>query len=399
MRTQQTPSWTLAPLALAMMAIQVPATAATFTEALTGGTPNFDARLRYETVDQDGITEDAEALTLRGRLGYTTGNFNGLGAMAEFEYTTSLDNAERYNSTNNGHTAYPVVADPEATELNQAYLSYSGLTDTLLKYGRQRIKLDNDRFVGNVGWRQNEQTYDGFMAANKSLPDTTLTYAYLTQVNSIFDTSMDAKAHLLNASYAGLPFGTLTGYGYLLEFPTAATTSNKTFGLRFAGGTDVSEGVKLLYAAEYAAQSDYKDGNDNIDADYNLLELGVETQGVTAKVGYEVLGADNFSGFETPLATKHAFNGWADKFLATPTNGLEDVYVSVGGAVMGVKLLAVYHDYSADTGGADYGSEWNLLAAKKFGKNYTVGTKYASYDADSFATDTDKFWLWGEVSF
>lgn len=398
MNRQRHPSVNITLLSFALASLlSTPLSAAIFTEALTGGTPNFDARLRYETVDQAGFTEDAEALTLRARLGYTTGAYQGFSAMGEFEYTTAFD-SERFNSTRNGETTYPVVADPDATELNQAYLAYAGFSETVLKYGAQRIKLDNDRFVGNVGWRQNEQTFDAFSIVNKSLSDTTLTYAYLTDVNSITDTSVDIKAHLLNGSYAGLPFGTLTGYGYLLEYP-GSLNSNKTLGLRFAGGSGISEGWKLLYAVEYAQQSDYKDGNPAIDADYNLLELGVETQGITAKLGYELLGADNYSGFETPLATKHAFNGWADKFLATPTNGLEDVYVSLGGAVAGVKLLAVYHDYSADQGGADYGSEWDLLAAKKFGKHYTVGTKYASYNADSFATDTDKFWLWGEVSF
>lgn len=391
--------FSLTPLTLALLSATTgSAPAATFTEALTGGTPNFDARLRYESVDQTGFADDAEGLTLRGRLGYTTGAYAGFGAMAEFEYTTALD-PDNFNSTTNGQLAYPVIADPDATELNQAYLSYSGLSDTVFKYGAQRIKLDNDRFVGNVGWRQNEQTFDAFSAVNKSLPDSTLTYAYLSEVNTITDTSTDIKGHVLNASYAGFPFGTLTGYGYLLEFPGAPLTSSETFGVRFAGKSELATGWKLLYAAEYAKQSDYQDSDSDIDADYNLLELGVETQGITAQLGYELLGDDDAFSFQTPLATKHAFNGWADKFLVTPADGLEDVYFSVGGAVAGVKLMAVYHDFSADAGGADYGSEWDLLAAKKFGKHYALGAKYASYDADSFATDTDKFWLWGEVTF
>lgn len=371
--------------------------AATFTEALTGGVANFDARLRYETVDQAGFTEDADALTLRARLGYTTGEFYNFSVMGEFEHTTSLD-SERFNSTQNGATRYPVIADPDATELNQAYLAYSGITNTVMKYGAQRIKLDNDRFIGNVGWRQNEQTFDAFSVVNTSLPNVNLTYAYLTEVNTITDTTVDIRAHLLNARYTGFSYGELVGYGYLLEFPDSPT-SNKTFGVRFSGDTEMSQGWKLLYALEYAKQSDYKDGNGNIDADYNLVELGVDVQGITAKLGYELLGADSFSGFETPLATKHAFNGWADKFLATPTDGLEDIYLSVGGAVAGVKLLLVYHDYSADAGGSDYGSEWNFLLAKAFGKHYSLGAKYASYEADNFATDTDKFWLWGEMKF
>jgi hypothetical protein len=387
------------PLALAIMtSMGMPAQAAGFTEALTGGTPNLDLRLRYENVDQTGIAETGEGLTLRGRLGYTTGEFAGFGAMAEFEYTTALE-PDDFNSTANGMIGYPVIADQDATELNQAYLSYAGLSGTLFKFGPQRIRLDNERFVGNVGWRQNEQTFDAFSVVNKSLSDTAFTYAYLSEVNTFTDTRTNIEAHLLNATYAGLAFGKLTGYGYLLEFPDAPATSSATLGVRFAGQRDVSDGWKLAYAAEYAQQSDYQDGNADIDADYGLVEFGATTRGVTVKLGYELLGDDDAFSFQTPLATKHAFNGWADKFLVTPADGLEDVYLSLGGAVAGVNLLAVYHDYSADAGGADYGSEWDLLAAKKFGKHYAAGAKYASYDADSFATDTDKFWLWGEMTF
>lgn len=178
----------LSPLASALLALTAgTAQAVTFTEALTGGTPNLDVRLRYESVDQGGFADDAEGLTLRGRLGYTTGRFAGFGATAEFEYTTALD-PDNFNSTTNGLVRYPVIADPDSTELNQAHLSDSGLADTVFKYGAQRIKLDNDRFVGNVGWRQNEQTFDAFSVVNKSLPDTALTYAYLSEVNTITDT-------------------------------------------------------------------------------------------------------------------------------------------------------------------------------------------------------------------
>ncbi|MEZ5542402.1 MAG: alginate export family protein [Pseudomonadota bacterium] len=379
-------------------ALTCPAGAATFTEALVSGKPELDLRLRYENVDQDNPLENADAFTLRTRLGYRTGTFRDFAAFVEMENTTAIL-GDDYNSTRNGKVQYSTVADPEVTEVNQSYLDYSGLRDTLIRAGRQRIVLDNARFVGNVGWRQNEQTYTGALLSNQSLPDTVLTYAYLDEIKDISGNATDVHAHLLNASYAGLGFGTLTGYGYLIEFRDSPLLSQQTWGLRLAGATELS-GFKLLYTAEFARQSDYKDGNDAIDADYRLLEIGAEVSGITGKVGYELLGADNAFSFETPLATKHAFNGWADVFLNTPDGqGLEDIYVLASGGIAGVKLTAVYHDFQADTGGADFGTELDLLAAKKFGKHYAAGIKYASYDADTFAVDTDKFWLWGEVSF
>jgi len=376
------------------------ATAATFTEALTGGTPKLDLRLRYETVD-DSIHEDADALTLRTRLGYQTGDFQSFSAYVEMENTTALF-GDDYNSTQNGKGQYATVVDPEGSEINQSYIDYTGFQDTLVRAGRQRVILDNARFVGNVGWRQNEQTYTGAMISNTSLPDTTLTYAYVAEVKDIKGLATDVHAHLLNAGYQGLGFATLTGYGYLIEFDDSPLSdqSQQTWGVRLAGDSELS-GIKVLYAAELAKQTDYKDGNSEIDADYRLLELGLTVSGITGKAGYELLGDDDAYSFQTPLATKHAFNGWADMFLTTPADGLEDVYVLLSGSVADIKLVGVYHDFSADEGGDDYGTELDLLATKKFGKHYSAGIKYASFDADSDSSymDTDKFWLWGGVTF
>ncbi|MED5432978.1 MAG: hypothetical protein VX920_11630, partial [Pseudomonadota bacterium] len=103
--------------------------------------------------------------------------------------------------------------------------------------------------------------------------------------------------------------------------------------------------------------------------------------------------------FQTPLATKHAFNGWADLFLATPADGLEDTFVTVGGKLAGFKLAAIYHDFKSNEGSTDYGTEMDLLVARPIGKHYTVGLKYADYSADDFGADTSKYWAWGELKF
>lgn len=398
-----------APLAVLVSALAItgtgPVAAASLAEAVAAGEAGVDLRYRYETVDQTGISEKAKASTLRTRLNYSTGDYMDFKAFLEFDDVTAFGDIEYNNATGlpTAQTSYPVVADPEGTEVNQAKLTYTGVEDTTVTFGRQRIIFDNARFIGNVGWRQNEQTYDGLTVANSSLPDTSVVYGYVSNVNRIFGEAsangdIDTKAHLLNISYEGLSAGKLTGYGYLLEFVDTPASSQSTLGLRFAGGTAMSEGVKALYAVEFATQSDYKDGASTIDADYSLVEVGAAMSGVTVKLGLETLSGDGTYGFSTPLATAHAFNGWADKFLATPANGLVDGYVSVSGKVSGVKLMAVYHDFSADTGGADYGTEMDLLAVKKFGP-YTVLAKYAAYSADSFATDTDKLWLMGQASF
>ena len=171
-------------------------------------------------------------------------------------------------------------------------------------------------------------------------------------------------------------------------------SDNDTFGLRYAGAFDL-DSLKLLLTLEGAQQE-----VDAGDTEYYFAELGAQIAGVTVKVAQEVLGSDDGTvAFQTPLATKHAFNGWSDQFLATPDDGLEDTFVSVGGKLAGFKLLAVFHDFKSNEGSTDYGTETNVLVARPIGKNYVVGLKYADYSADDFKSDTRKYWAWAELKF
>jgi len=406
-------------LAAACWSLLVPAAPAaeSFAGAVTGGKVSLNLRYRYEWVDQQGFADKAEASTLRTHLGYATGDYNGFNAFVQFEDVRAVG-SERYNSTVNGRTQYPGVTDPEDTEVNQAYVGFKGVPGTTLKYGRQVIAYDNHRFIGNVGWRQNEQTYDAFSLVNASLPDTTISFAHADNVNRIFSekhpTLSDVKLNgeLLNVAYKGLQAGTLTGYGYFIDYepgqPFSVTSSHKNLGLRFDGGHPLG-GTKLLYTAEYAKQDDYRDGASTVDADYAHGMLGLDLGGVQVKLSRESLSGNGTYALQTPFATLHAFNGWADKFLTTPTDGLVDTFLSVGGKLGPVGLLAVYHDYASDHLDYDYGTELNLLATWKASKSLTLLAKYADYQGDTNATnvarnsalsqDVSKFWLQAELAF
>jgi len=391
---------------LAAVLIVMPAVAEneeTVTEALKNGKVKADFRLRYENVDQADsfpgqFDDNADALTFRARVGYLTGMWNNLAGYVEIQANTDVG-IDDYNSTANGQGQFPVIADPQDTVMGQAYLDWKPVDHTTVRAGRQRIKLDNDRFIGNVGWRQLEQTYDGVAVITSPVENLTGVFAHLVNTNRIFGEhnpngsgDLETDAEVLNVSYQFKP-GTLVVYGYFVDLPQLPDTSNQTIGLRFTGKTEVSDGMNLLYTAEYAQQSDYSDGLSNIDADYNHVVLGLGMKKLTVKVGYEVLGSnDGMWGFWTPLATLHAHNGWADKFLNTPATGLKDTYLNLSTVLNGYKLMAVYHDFSADFGGADYGTELDLLVAHKFGKNYNWLLKYADYSSDGFATDTSKIW-------
>lgn len=373
-----------------------PAAAAGLMEALSDGTASADLRYRYEMVDQGGFAEDAAASTLRTRLGYRTGKAGTAQGFLEFENVTTWG-PDDYNSTTNGKTTYPTVADPEGSELNQAYVDLAGQAGVTVRTGRQRIKLDNDRFVGNVGWRQNEQTFDGVRLIDAHAPGMTFTYAYVWNVNGITGGDADHDTHLAHLKYTGLALGDVSLYGYLVNDNDAPSTASETYGVRYAGRFGAGPD-KTLLNVEYARQGEYADSGIG-DNDYLLGEAGLVRGGWTALVGYEVLGGDGTSAVQTPLATKHAFNGWADKFLATPAAGLVDLSATLSGTAAGLKLAAVYHDFSSDSGSTDYGTEWDLLAQKRLGAGHTVGLKYASYSADAFGTDTEKLWLYAGAAF
>ena len=386
--------------------------AGNITEAFTGGKTTTNLRYRYETVDENNTKKNAAASTVRLRLGYETAAFHDFGVTVEAEHLTALG-GESYNSGANGKTTYSTVVDPEFTEMNEAYLRYRGVPKTFIKYGRQRLILDNARFIGNVGWRQNEQTFDAFTVVNQSLPDTKITAGYINNVNRVFSDNAIAtsgaaagnhkmKSPILNVNYKGWGFGEVVGYGYFLDYGLPAANyanSTKTYGLRLKGSSPLGENT-LLYTAEYATQSNYKDNPASYSNDYTLLEGGVDIKIADFKLGYEVLGSNGTRSFSTPLATLHAFNGWADMFLATPATGLKNTYLSAGTVLSDVKLEAVYHDFRADTGGSQYGTEWNLAASKAFTKNFLLGAKYGSFNTKSAPrVDTDKFWLWAEAKF
>lgn len=359
--------------------------------ALAAGSVNLDTRLRYENVDRGNPANDtADALTARVRLGYTTGSWNELKAVTEFEGVFDLSD-QAYNSTRNGRTDRAVVADPRGTELNQAYLGYAGLPASTLKLGRQRLIYDNARFVGNVGWRQNEQTFDALSVHANPLDRLSFSYAYLTRVNGIVFNSSDLDGHLLNLSYSVSRALSLAAYAYALDYATG-TADSQTIGLRATGKLDSA--LPLSYTLEYAVQSDYADALNTVDAAYLFASLGTRIGPVDASVNYEILGSNEGRyGLQTPLATKHAFQGWADLFLRTPDAGVRDAHLVLAGHVAGIKLKAIYHQFDADFGGADYGSEIDVLAVKALSKSTKLLLKFADYRAVSHGADTRKLWL------
>lgn len=367
-------------------------------------TPYADIRYRLEVVDQDGFDQDAVASTMRTKVGLKIGAWRGFSAQIEGEAIARLG-PEDYNDTVNGRTAFPVVADPTDVLLNQAYVRWRPDAAVEMTAGRQVINFDNQRWIGSVGWRQNDQALDAGRLTVIPTRNVSLDYVLAWRVNRIFGpdsprgTWRDTNIHGLRAAYTNSTIGTLSAYGYWLDIPSSPASSSKTIGVRVTGDHAVGERLRVLYSAEYARQSDYATNTANFELDYFQLEPGFKAGGLTVKAGIERLEGNGSVGLQTPLATLHAFNGWADKFLATPANGLRDVYADAAykfgdnSVLNGLTLRVVYHDFSSTRGNLSYGTEWNALAAYPINKRISLLAKFASYDAKDLATDTRKFWM------
>lgn len=367
-----------------------------------------DIRVRYEGVDQDGLTNNADALTARARLGFETGSFHGLRLLTDIETVHHLG-GDDFNDTLNGKTSFPVVADPESTQLNRLQLRYQNDSWLDAIVGRQRIKLDNDRFIGNVGFRQNEQTFDAVRLDISPVEDLVGRYIYLSQVNRIFgeDSSVgrfDLEGHLLNVSYDVGPLD-LVGYGYFIENEDAPALTSETLGLRLRAESLLDADVSAGYGAEIAYQSDYENQPANFSHLYYAVDGNLSWSGFTFGVAYEVLEGDGTTAFQTPYATGHKFQGFADVFLTTPSGGIEDVSatmkyaMTLDGWVQKVGGFVTYHDFSAETGGLDYGREIDLGLFAKLQHSFSLEAKYANYQTDGFATDRNKVWLTANYSY
>ncbi|WP_372018093.1 alginate export family protein [Pseudoxanthomonas sp. 10H] len=377
------------------------------------GTPILDLRYRHESVDQAGFARNAHADTLRVRAGYATSAWHGWSVLAEADGVLGLGDG-RYNDTRNGQRQYPVIADRPGAEINQALLRRA-LGKHSATFGRQRINLGNQRFVGGVGWRQNEQTYDGARLQLAPLDALAIDYSYVDGINTVFgpdDSAASSRAnpsdieghsHLLQVGWKLAPALAASAYHHELKLDGIAvgatapygTLDSRTTGLRLEG----AQGA-WSYAAEYARQRDLDSNPWTLDSRYRLAELGWKVRGVALKAGVESLGGGDGPGnraFQTPLATKHLFQGWADVFLTTPAQGIDDAYLGATVPLAGGSLQAWYHEFSPERGGGRYGDEVDLSYAHPVpGLKGVAGlVKLARYRSDdpSRTVDTDKLWL------
>lgn len=353
---------------------------------------NGDIRTRYEFREVDGL-DASNALTIRARLGFTLGDFNGFSAFAEAEGTQGLIEDFRSNPTGSSSTSPYVkgntpIADPNNIELNRAWVQYKK-DGFLAKVGRQRIIHNNAAFIGNVGWRQNEQTFDAAQLSYQK-DAYSINYAYSNRVQRIFGNDandalpgpplhdFEGEFHFLNGSYK-TDIGTIGGYLYLIDVDNNSNVGeSNTYGAFYK-----KEGLYVELAGQSGTST--RGGVGDYDDLYAHAIYSTTSAAGTFSAGIEYLGGD----FKTPFATVHAFNGFADAFALNRIglsdqgglyDGLTDIYVgySQKGLPGGLVLKTFAHYFMDDKLDEVYGYELDAVLIKAFRPNLK-GILKASY--------------------
>lgn len=372
--------------------------------------PIVEGRLRHEHVDQPAT--EADALTMRLRVGAEI-RANRLSFLAEAEGTLGIVNDHNAFpfaiSSGQRRTHYSTIADPMNVELNRLQIQYKSRAATFT-LGRQRINIDDQRWVGSVGWRQNEQTFDA-VRGEMTMGPVTLDGTYAISQRTLFGVDAGPRQSYdgdFVFAGAGVKLGPVNvkGFAYLLDYDEDffVANSSQTYGMRASANFPLSKTARLALAGSYARQSDYGGNPSDYAADYIAAEGAVTVNGFVVTAGYELLGSDSGRAVQTPMATLYKFNGWADTFLATPANGLQDLYGGIAYTFDGVKALpglnagVTYHRYDSDVGNMRYGHEWNATLGFRLGVT-SIMARYANYQAKSFGVDTEKFWIQAEFAF
>ncbi|MDC0087943.1 alginate export family protein [Akkermansiaceae bacterium] len=362
-------------------------------------TPSVDLRTRFEHRDFSGL-DSSNSLTARARVGLTLGSFNGFSAKAELETTGVLvDDFDAGPGTNRpNNPGQTLIRDPENFELNQAWIQYKK-NGFLAQVGRQKITRNDLFHIGNVGWRQSEQTYDAVQLAH-STDDYTLSYAYSNEARRIFGNgaggfaeSFTGDFHIVDATYNS-SVGKVGAYAYFLDID-----NNSAVGRSNSYGVFGTFGSLLLEVAIQEGDSSIASGNGSYTAFLARANYTLDTESGTFSTGIDWKQDD----YKTPFQTAHAFFGFADSFLpqqiglnkANDFDGIFNAHLkySKSGLPGNVTFKSALHYFASEDLAITYGYEADAAVIKKFTENLTGIAKAAYFAGDNTFPDVRQFTL------
>lgn len=363
---------------------------------LQNGKYSFQFRPRYEFAQQSGL-KPSHAFTIRTMLGLKSASVGGVSAYVQFINVAGLLN--EYNSLTNGKSEYTIIPDPQETGVNQFYLEYQFPLRSYIKVGRQEIVLNDSRFIGNVNFFQTPQSYDAVSINYNINKNINLYGAYIWQIKNILNNLERSKSFALQTTYKPSRVFKLNLFGYLYgnQSPTVVpgaavcglpgirSCNNKIIGARMTGQAKINNNIAVKYRVTYAKQLPYDGGSRLINTYYLHGGAGIAYNSLMMSADYMLMGSNSTGtyGFQTPLATKHLFNGWADVFLTTPPTGLKSTYVTLLDHVYGLSLMARYYHFDSAYHNISYGHEVDLSVIDKVSSYLGIGAQYADFITNS----------------
>jgi hypothetical protein len=372
-------------------------------QALAGGSAWVELRPRWNHIEESDKPENASGGTVRAVAGWRSAPWHGLRVALEGIHADHWG-AKRFNDdpADIPISPYPLLPDPRHTGLNRAYVEFTGEEGVTARLGRQRVALDNQRWVSDNDFRQVPQLFDGVTLEYAGIASTRLTAGYYRQLRSTSGETDDVRLTVANAAWNPRPGHTLGAFAYFHDQPATAPftglpdESYRVYGVRAEGVAARFEAMEVPYIVELARQRPYAGGDSRIDARYWRVGAGLSTQRWTVRADYEVRGSnDGLYGLQIPLTDFYAFNGWTLKWFTVAREGLRDGWITGRLAVGKLTLYAEAHRFRSDFGSLDFGRELDAGATWEILPNAVLRLQHARYDSgsDRDYADIRKTWL------
>ena len=382
-----------------------------------------NVRLRYEFADDDQQPDNATALTVRYRGTVETNLTARLVVLGEIEAVGEIvnnfnDGRLNWSSSTPGEISdrkfRPVIADPGGVELNRIQATYQFNDRARATVGRQRIVLDDERFVGVSAFRQNDRTFDAARFSTSLGGSVIADAGYIRNVRRVIRDDagfgfFNGDSYFVNLNVPA-PAGRLALFHYAFDLETGPdtarinTASTRTTGARLEGRRYWGD-TGVLWEASYARQVDFAANPLDFAVNYWLGEVGVEKRGIALLGRTEILSGDpGVAAFQTPLATLRRFQGNADVFFTTPDDGVIDRSVRAEwrlgsrGPFRDVQAFVRHHWFSGEASGDRFGNELDAELSAVYGRA-TFSAALARYRTRGFATNINRIFVTASYAF
>jgi hypothetical protein len=368
-----------------------------------GGDAWLQVRPRWNHIEESDKPETTYGGTARLVAGWRSAPWMGLRATLEGIHANHWgDKQFNDDPANIPVSPYPLLPDPRHTGVNRAYLEYAGVEGLVARAGRQRVSLDNGRWVSDNDFRQVPQLFDGVTVEYHGLAGARITTGYYSRIRSTSGNTDEARLTVLNAAWNPAPGHALGAFAYFHDQPgTAPFTgfqdeSYRVYGARAEGVAARWGAVELPYVVEIARQRPHAGGDARIDARYWRAGAGLSTERWTVRADYEVRGSnDGLYGLQIPLTDFYAFNGWTLKWFTNAREGLHDGWITGRWAAGPLTFHVEAHRFESDFGDLDFGRELDAGLTWEILPNAVLRLQHARYDSgsDRAYADIRKTWL------